>query len=244
MANVQKNERKVLYVGITGGKLSISKKADENTPFAQEHFYTDASGNKKSVWKVFLWNIVGFIKDVRITENEGPDGDKFEQLAIGIETDDEYTVLQIDPRSKYAQDFLRRARGIDFTKECFINSYNWEEKNKQGIVIKQDYNPEIGEKNSSKSWIRTIGNYYYNVDEKKWSDEVPKPQGDTSTYEKEDWKIYFLQLNKFYKSTVAKYIQPMLKEAWPVDHAEPKMEKKPGTVEMDEEIEVDDDLPF
>ncbi len=59
--NVRDNKNKTVYVGITGGKLSLSKKTDANTEFAVEHHYVDASKNQKMVWKVFLWTFFALL---------------------------------------------------------------------------------------------------------------------------------------------------------------------------------------
>ncbi len=237
----ESNSTKVNYIGVTGGKLSLSKKTDSSTPHAEKHIYKDASGNEKSTWKVFLWNIVGKITKIELVDGKNKDGKTFEQLAIHVSGEDNY-VLQMDPSSKYAHDFLAKARSIDYSKECFINSYYWEEKNKKGFVIKQDFSGGLN-KNDFNDWDIKVGNFYWDVEAKAWSSELPKPEGDTVTYGKDDWKLFFLQLTKFYKSLVATSIKEKIdKDNFIENSAPPEAMYDEEAPSQDEA--PSDDLPF
>lgn len=100
--------------------------------------------------------------------------------------------LQISVDSDYFRSFATMLKNIDLEDDVTFNAYDFEGddgKRKRGLSITQD-----GQK---------IQGYYYDFDKKESKNGMPAvSKEDAKTYEKDDWKMYFMGVKKFLKNEV------------------------------------------
>ena len=211
---------KIDYWHISQGALR--KKCDENDPLGIKREYTTKDGEKKEVYEIVYDDINGYIRSVELR-----DGDYGEQLIVYIDDVDAYA-LQMSWDSSEAQSFAEKLKSVDISKEVNISPYHFTPKDstkvKRGITITQD-----GKKLDSYFLERDdngkiVGSLH----------GLPEPEGDTSSYDSDDWKVYYIKRRKFLKNEVILAFPSMETDG------KPEVAEKPTQV-VDNEA---DDLPF
>lgn len=129
-----------------------------------------------------IWarEISGMITNVYITEGEF-EGKTFETLNVAFDGGE---VVSVGVSTRTAGDVMSKLPSLNFDKEVVFKAYDIKDDNKQGISIQQG-----GEK---------VGSHFYDFDAKKNINGAPEFNGDKN--DKDDWKIYFKQLEKFLKN--------------------------------------------
>lgn len=169
-----------VYLGIIQGR--IRQTVDEHTDGATRRDYELPSGVKGTKYEIVYFSWSGVIKSLEFKEWE-----KGENLNIEFED----AILSIDTNSKYFSSFVQKLKSIDISREIEIAPYDYEpEKGKRqiGVNIIQDG--------------RKAQNYYYDVTSAIWVNGYPKPVGNTKSYKKDDWTVFYVAVKKFLKSEI------------------------------------------
>jgi hypothetical protein len=218
------NRESKIYVNVVGGKLAIrAKKATDVAPdgtLAKTRIAENKStGEKKEVHEFIYDELSGTLENITCEKN-----DTLQAFQYTLTLDDvgtKYT-LNIPAESKYGDSLAVKIPSLvkgamliikpyDFEDKKEINPHTGKVKRVVGIAINQD-----GEK---------IGPYY--------TAEKPngRPVPEEGRMDEDEWKIYMLKIRRFYRTTVAKWSEGVVKAA-------PKAKAKPV---VDED---DSDLPF
>lgn len=113
--------------------------------------------------------------------------------SINIELDNE-GIVSLGTSSNYGEDFMKKLPNIDLKQSVRLVPYSFEDggKSKKGITV---YQNEV-----------KLGNYYYDVEAKGATKGMPEPEGDTSKFRSDDWKMHFMVVRKFLMAEVEKVI--------------------------------------
>lgn len=200
-----KNER-------TGGNyLSIVKgtfrtNVPENTPGSVKR-EVEVEENGVKIKKI-KHEIINTTLDGKLVAVKVYDTNFGKQLAITIVDDKTYTV-QTQASSTFAQDFFKKLPNIDLDKIVKIKPFDFEDDNgkrKQGFSITQD-----GEK---------VKNFFYDESTRECLNGYPEPSEDRDNFDKDDWKVYFIGVNKFLQNYAFTNIIPKLADVTVENHRE------------------------
>jgi len=178
-----------MCLNITQGKLRQA--STEGTPGAVKREWTAPDGSSGVKWEMVYESMTG-----RVTNMYLKDTDFGIFLVVAFDGGES---LSLHTDHRYFTDFVKKAAGADFTMPMTIKPYDFEDNNKKritGMTIMQD-----GEK---------LEDYFYDFKTKVQKHDFPKPEGETKSYSKDDWKIYFLTVKKFLISYVTLSIIPSI----------------------------------
>lgn len=169
------------------GKTFLSILADgkfhqevpEGTEGAVIREYEDSKGNKGSKTELVHDSIKGKITKIEIVEKEFG-------KSINLHIDDD-GIISTGVAGRFGEDLMKKLPNVDFNKEVILSPYSFtpkgEENNKSGVTITQD-------------GLKLVS-YYYNPETKETINGLPEPEGDTSKFDSDDWKIHFTVVRKF-----------------------------------------------
>jgi len=191
------------FVSIAGGKLR--QRVEPEVEGAEEREIEYKDGTKKTVYELIYDNLDGYIENISFKDT---DFGKMINIAI------DGVVISLNTEGKHFSTFARRLPSIDFKKKVYLTPYDFESDGKRmvGISVVQD--------------DEKIDDYFY--DGKKNINGIPKFEGNKD--DKGDWKIYFIQVEKF----LVKHIEDMDKEYFlQEDKKEEKKEEVKPTKDED-----------
>jgi hypothetical protein len=203
-----------VYLSIVGGRLR--QKVAEGTEKAVLRKYETPTGEKGEKWELVYNTWEGVVRGLKVIEN---DYGKF----LNVVFDD--ATLSIHSDSRYFSDFVKKLAGADLSKAIKVQPYDFEDENKKkvtGVNVFQGADK--------------LKDYFYDFEKKKQLNGFPV-SGHTKAkpYDKDDWKMYFMEVKKFLLAYVMLNIEPKL------DRVEAEEIKMP---EMEEsEIQIDK-VPF
>jgi len=213
---LNKNQTNKTFVSIVSG--TIRQRVEKDTEGAKMREIETRDGATKIVYELNYDSLDGYIQSMSFKDTDF--GKMFNIEIDGI-------VLSLNTESRYFQDLAKKLPNIDLKKPVLLIPYDFESDNKRltGVSIQQ---------NNEK-----IQNYFY--DGEKNLHNFPTPEGDTSEYDSDDWKIYFTKVKKF----LVNYIENMPKEY----RAEPEdtsyEDEHHGVPEIKHESKIDPpELPF
>ena len=185
------------FLQILGSTGDFRQTVDKETSGAKLREYETSDGKKGSKYELSYDMVDGMISKVAFH-----DGDFGKNLLITMdfEDDSDGVTIAIGCSSPFGEDFMKKLPNIDFSKRIDITPYSIEnpgEKIKKGVSLKQG-----GEK---------IKNFFY--DGEKDINDYPVAEGDTSKYDKDDWKIHFTKCRKFLVKYAEENIIPKFPEA-------------------------------
>ena len=160
---------------------TLRQKVDEKTKWAQAREYKtkDKMGKEITATKYelvfFEWS--GKIIGINIKDTD------YGQVCEVEFTD---AIITVPTDSRYFQDFAQKVMGANLGQTISFHPYDMEGddgKQRKGVSMEQN-----GKK---------LKSYYYDPQTKAPCHGIPQPTGNTKTYKKDDWKIYFLQLKNF-----------------------------------------------
>ena len=198
------------YLSIIQGNLR--EKSTQDNPDAIRRDYETPSGEKGTKYELVYPNLTG-----KITGVEFKTGEYEEQIVITVEDDQTY-IVQMISSSRYAIDFMQKLPNVNLKEEIKITPYDFEdEKGRRmtGVSLQQ------GEEK--------LKSYYW--DGKKNVNGIPEME--KANPDKDDWKVFFIELKKFLKAETIK----LFSELEPNTTSKPKMD-------VNAEFEEGDDLPF
>lgn len=168
------NNKKFLTV-LADGKFHQS--VPEGTEGAIVRTYEDKDGVEKTKTELVFDEVIG-----KITKMSFEDGDFGKNLQLEIDADG---VISLSTASNFGEDMMKKLPAIDLSKEVKLVPYSFEDggKSKKGITVYQD---DV-----------KIDSYYWDKMEKKSINGIPEPEGDTSKFDSDDWKMHFMVVRKF-----------------------------------------------
>lgn len=198
------------FVSILGSTGDFRQVVSEDTEGAVRRDYEikdskDGSIKKGTKFELVFDSIDGHIAGVEIFE-----GDYGKNIILTMDFGEEADPVGISVNSgtPFGEDLMKKLPNINFNEVMKLSPYSFEDdegKSRRGISIVQN-----GEK---------IQNFFYdpNANEGKGANinGYPDPQGDTSEYDKDDWKIYFTQARKFLVKYTETNILPMFEQKAP-----------------------------
>lgn len=167
-----------------GANGDIRLTVPEGTEGAVRREYEDRETKEVKVKHELIYSeIDGMIGDITIMT--GKFGDN---LIVPLKdvTTGEVLCLSLGVTSNFGEDFMKKMPSIDYSKPVKLVPFSFtSDKGKaiKGVSVYQD-----GEK---------VKNYFRDEEAKKNINGLPEPEGDTKSYTKDDWKIYFLTTRKF-----------------------------------------------
>lgn len=169
------------FISVLGSAGDFRETVDQGTEGAKKRTYETSDGKTGEKWELSYKSIGGTITNMEIYE-----GDYGKNLILTIDAGDDGEVgVSLSTNTPYGESMLKVLPNIDFNKEVTITPYNFttdEGKNLRGVSVKQD--------------DEKVQNAFYDYEKKESLLDYPEPEGDTSTWDSEDWKIFFTQCRK------------------------------------------------
>lgn len=180
MTTLLKDKPKGRFISILAdGKFHET--VPEGTEDAEKREYETSSGEKGEKWEITYPEIRGVIRKVDFWDGEFGE---MVQLTFGDPGEEQITVSQ-GVAGNFGEDILKKLPGLSPEKEVRIRPYAFEDENtgkqKRGVTFWQDE--------------QKVPDFFW--DGKKKLHGFPEPEGDTSTYSKDEWKMYFLKARIF-----------------------------------------------
>lgn len=169
------------YVSILSSDATLRIVVPEGTQGAVVREYETSDGKKGKKTELVFNKLSGKISDISFF-----DGDFGKLIQIDITDQAGTLTLSVNTAQNYGEDLMKKIPSLDLNSEVEFIPYSFVDdkgKTRKGVTVKQ------GDKK--------VDNFFYSITEKKNINGYPSPEGDTSKYEKDDWKIYFMQARKF-----------------------------------------------
>ena len=194
------------YLSIIDGTLR--KQVTQETPGAVKRDWTTPDGKSGTKYECIYDSVSGII--TRLSFNDSEYG-KF--LIVGFNGGE---VLNLNTSHRYFTDLVKKLANADLTKEIALKPFDFENDDKKritGVSVTQD-----GVK---------LTDYFYDATTKKNINGFPLPEGDTKKYDKDDWKVYFVNVKKFLISYVMLNLVPKIEAVEEVEEpVTPVVEEK------------------
>lgn len=170
------------YVYVLGSDGSLRESVPEGTEGSVKRDYETSDGKTGVKFEKVYKSLGGKVVDVNLR-----DGDYGTQLQIAFDIGTgEPIVLSIATNSPYGEDVMKKLPNVNFNEHVVFTPYNFTDdkgKNRRGMTITQG--------------DTKLQSYYWNDADKKASNGIPEPKGDTSKYTKEKWVLYFATVRDF-----------------------------------------------
>lgn len=158
----------------------------EGTEGAVIREYEDKDEQKKTKTELIFDSVSGSISNISFE-----DGDFGKNLNIELDGDG---VVSLGTSSSFGEDLMKKLPNINLSKPIKLSPYAFtaEGKSRKGITVYQD--------------DEKIESYYFDKDKGVAVNGIPQPQGDTTKYDSDDWKMHFMTVRKFLIKEVEKLI--------------------------------------
>src|SRR5574343_1059503 len=161
------------------------------TEGAVERTYEDMEGVEHTKTELVFDTVKGMITG--ITFFEGKVG---KNIQIEIDGDG---IISVGTASNFGEDVMKKLPAIDLSKEVTITPYSFipkgEENSKKGVTIYQDGVKVM----SHYSKEEPVGSGKYIT-----INGMPEPEGDTKSFDSDDWKMHFMVVRKFLMKEIEK----------------------------------------
>lgn len=150
----------------------------EGTPNSIKREYEDKDGGKHTKIELVFDEISGKITDVSFE-----DGDFGKNLRVEL---DKEGIMSLGTSSNFGEDLMKKLVGMNPSLVYRFVPYAFTAENgkmKKGMTVYQ------GE--------TKIESFYWNPMTKQPTNGIPVPEGDTSTFDSDDWKMHFMKVRKF-----------------------------------------------
>jgi len=178
-----------LYLSIIG--WNMVQKVDEWTPGAKKRDYETSDWATGTKFEIHHKNLVGKVEGLEFV-----DGNFGEQFVLTLGNWEDKAKLHINTDSKYFTAFAKKLPKVKLEDNIELNSFDFTTKDGKrltGMAVKQG-----GEKVEDNYW-----------DGKKSLNGMPEvSKADAKGYDKDDWKIHFMNVKKFLKKEVQKVNLP------------------------------------
>jgi len=174
---------------LSDGKIHETVSKDTEGAILRE--YETSSGEKGEKWELVYARLEGKITNVQFQE-----GEYGENIHVTFQFEDgTEVVLSQSTAGSFGEDLMKRLPGVNFDDKVGLSPYAFE--NEKGKMIRG-----VGLYQTSDK----VGNFFF--EDGKALHGYPVPEGDTETYDKDDWKIHFIKVRKFLVAYVKEHIVP------------------------------------
>ena len=187
----EKSDR--MYLSISYGQ--IRKRCNPDTPGAIERQTKDGEKTYAIEYRYVSGTLEG------VTFRDDP---KYgaSWLILIVDGKDKYGI-SISEESRYASDLLKRIPNLVKGQGYRFTPYDFETdgKRRKGLSIKDQAD-------------QPVPSYYqeYNEADNTWSNLHGFPVFDGNSKDKDDWKIYFIKVNKFLRESALEYLEDNFKD--------------------------------
>lgn len=170
-----KDNSKVFITILADGKFHQT--VPEGTPNAITREYEDKEGVKQTKTELVHDSITG-----KITGIAFEDGEYGKSIQLTIDNEG---IISAGTASNFGEDLMKKLPSVDFSKEVKLAPYAFEAdgKSKKGVTVYQD---DV-----------KLESFYWDSVAKKAVNSLPEPEGDTSKFDSDDWKMHFMKVRKF-----------------------------------------------
>lgn len=154
--------------------------------------YETSDGKEGSKWELVFKSLSG-----KITNIQKYEGDYGLNLMVTLAYEGGEDTISIGAATPFGEDFMKKLPNIDLESYVEIAPYAFTDdrtgKQKKGMTIKQ----------TGKGWTQDkVPNFFAEAPKEeggRWTNinGYPDPEGDSTKYTKDDWKIYFMLARKF-----------------------------------------------
>jgi len=168
-------------MNILGSDGTLRLTVDAGTDGAKLREYETSDGKKGSKWELTFKSLSGKISNMQEFE-----GDYGKNLLVTLAYKGGEDTISFNTTTPFGEDFMKKLPNINLDEYVTITPYSFVDDN--GKTRKGETVPQGDVK---------LTNYFYDPEKKKNLHKYPEPEGDTSTFDKDDWKIYFTKCRKF-----------------------------------------------
>ena len=171
-----------IFTIISDGKFHIT--VPKGTPGAIEREYETSDGKKGTKYELKKTKIVGKITKLGIF-----DGDFGKNILIALGKNGK-NIISLSANSGFGESFLKKIPNVNIEEEVMFAPYSFTTeagKEKRGMNLFQ------GEEKIKDAFS------VFNEEKKEWeiAEGFPTPEGDTSKYDSDDWKVHFTKVRKY-----------------------------------------------
>lgn len=181
------------FISVLGSAGDFRETVDAGTPGAKLREYETSDGAKGSKHELAYKSVGGTITGIELFE-----GSYGKNLILKMDIgEDEPVGISLGTNTPYGESVLKVLPNINLSEEVHLTPYNFtsdDGKNLRGVSVKQG-----GEK---------IANAFYDYEKKESLLGYPEPEGDTSSFDSDDWKVFFTQCRKHTIKYVEENILP------------------------------------
>jgi len=179
MSLESKELKKIITVLGSAGDFRMS--VPEGTEGATKREYETSDGKKGTKTELAFKSVGGKISNVDFF-----DGDYGKNLMVTLDAGDDGAVtVSLGCSTPFGEDVLKKLPNIDMNEHVVLTPYAFEGDNgkpMKGVSITQG---DV-----------KIKNAFFDYDKKKNLLKYPAPEGDTSTFDADDWKMFFTTARK------------------------------------------------
>jgi len=176
---------------LADGKLHETVPA--GTEDAVEREYETSDGKKGKKWERVYAELRGTVKKVEFWKGEY--GDMI-QLTFADKTGEEQITLSQGIKGNFGEDILRKLPNLIPGKELWLKPYAFDDENgkpKRGVTFYQN-----GDKLTD----------FFRDEKGNKLHGYPEPDGDSTTYDSDDWAMYFTKARKFTVEYAKEHVLP------------------------------------
>lgn len=215
---LQEKQTAGTYLSIIGGKFR--KQVSETTPGAIRREWETKDGKSGVKWEKEYESVTGKISGINFY-----DGEYGKNITIFIKDGEEDYGISMGVATPYAEDVMKKIPAVVLDKTLTLTPYDFTDdkgKRRRGITVYQD-----GKKFTD----------FFKDENKKPTNGAPAPEGDTDSYDSEDWKMYYTKLRKFVIGYITDNMVPKFQTS------ETKAQKAFDALPGEDSINPDD-IPF
>lgn len=207
MARIE-SEMNTPLMYILGSDGTLRLQVDPGTDGARLRQYETSDGKKGEKWELIFKGLEGTISNIQTF-----DGDYGKNLLVTIEYDGGADTVSLGTNTAYGEDFMKKLPNLDLERPIKFVPYCFADDNgkiRKGVTVFQEGHGWTDDK---------APNFFFDPVAKKNLHKYPEPEGDTATYDTDDWKMYFTKARKF----LIKYTEDKIMPRY--EHLRPKIEK-------------------
>ena len=215
--------KKGKYYNIIDGTFRVTVPKDH--PEAEERQWEASDGTKGTKYERVVHALFGTIKSIAF--HDGQYG-KTVQIILDENEDGDAPIVSFGTSSRYGEDFLKRLPSIKLDEEVKFYPFTFTPEGKD----KEVSGLALFHKDNEGKFTVKIPNYFVDQEAKKPTNGYPTPEGDTSTFDSDDWKAFYIKARKFLIKYAEENVIPKIATTTKKTIEYPEMDINP------------DDIPF
>ncbi len=187
------------YISIKADGL-LHEKVSKETDGAVLREYETSDGQKGEKWELLYRDIKDvFLKNVGFEPSEYG-----ENILLTLSDGENEVILSENTSTNFGTDIMKKLPNVNFAEKLTIAPYSFTDtkgKAKKGVSIYQK-----SDKVADHFW-----------DGVKKLNGFPEPEGDTSAYDSDDWKMHFIKVRKFLTAYIKEQVVPLFEKGIETD---------------------------